>query len=134
MLVTTGEHEATRWGFRLLLEMGCADVIQPDVGWCGGLTELIKIGNLAAAHNVELIPHCSGVYSYHFVITRTNSPYAEFLMRAPGADEVRPMLAPVLLDEPLPVDGCIRLSDAPGFGVRLNPDCVLARPFARQAR
>jgi L-rhamnonate dehydratase len=134
MLVTTGEHEATRWGFRLLLEMGCADVIQPDVGWCGGLTELIKIGNLAAAHNVELIPHCSGVYSYHFVLTRTNSPYAEFLMRAPGADEVRPMLAPVLLDEPLPVDGCIRLSDAPGFGVRLNPDCVLARPFARQAR
>jgi L-rhamnonate dehydratase len=34
MLVTTGEHEATRWGFRLLLEMGCCDIIQPDVGWC----------------------------------------------------------------------------------------------------
>src|SRR3546814_15257863 len=25
MLVTTGEHEATRWGFRMLLEMECAD-------------------------------------------------------------------------------------------------------------
>ena len=32
MLVTTGEHEATRWGFRMLLEMGCCDIIQPDVG------------------------------------------------------------------------------------------------------
>lgn len=31
MLVTTGEHEATRWGFRLLLEQQCADIIQPDV-------------------------------------------------------------------------------------------------------
>ena len=37
MLVTTGEHEATRWGFRMLLEMECADILQPDVGWCGGI-------------------------------------------------------------------------------------------------
>ena len=45
MLVTTGEHEATRWGFRLLLEMDCCDIIQPDVGWCGGLTELVRIAD-----------------------------------------------------------------------------------------
>ena len=49
MLVTTGEHEATRWGFRMLLEMECCDIIQPDVGWCGGVTELIKISALADA-------------------------------------------------------------------------------------
>ena len=49
MLVTTGEHEATRWGFRMLLEMECCDIIQPDVGWCGGLTELIKIADMADA-------------------------------------------------------------------------------------
>ncbi|MBE7608475.1 enolase C-terminal domain-like protein, partial [Salmonella enterica] len=50
MLVTTGEHEATRWGFRMLLEMDCCDIIQPDVGWCGGVTELLKISALADAH------------------------------------------------------------------------------------
>jgi L-rhamnonate dehydratase len=44
---------ATRWGFRLLLEMGCADILQPDVGWCGGLTELIKISALADAHGAS---------------------------------------------------------------------------------
>ena len=49
MLVTTGEHEATRRGFRMLLEMECCDIIQPDVGWCGGITELIKISALADA-------------------------------------------------------------------------------------
>jgi L-rhamnonate dehydratase len=32
MLVGTGEHEATLWRFRLLLEMECADILQPDVG------------------------------------------------------------------------------------------------------
>ncbi|MEO5881720.1 MAG: L-rhamnonate dehydratase, partial [Caldimonas sp.] len=42
MMVTTGEHEATRWGFRMLLEMGCADILQPDVGWCGGMTEMVR--------------------------------------------------------------------------------------------
>jgi len=50
MLVTTGEHEATRWGFRMLLEMECADILQPDVGWYGGITEMIKISALADAH------------------------------------------------------------------------------------
>jgi L-rhamnonate dehydratase len=43
LLVTTGEHESTRHGFRMLLEMECCDIIQPDVGWCGGITEIIKI-------------------------------------------------------------------------------------------
>jgi L-rhamnonate dehydratase len=78
MLVTTGEHEATRWGFKLLLDMECADIIQPDVGWCGGITELTKISAMADANGALVIPHGSSVYSYHFVITRTNSPFAEF--------------------------------------------------------
>ena len=133
MLVTTGEHEATRWGFRMLLEMGCCDIIQPDVGWCGGLTELIKISALADAHGALVVPHGSSVYSYHFVVTRTNSPFAEFLMMAPEADKVVPMFTPLLLNEPVPVNGRIRTSalDKPGFGVRLNPDCTLVRPYAR---
>ncbi|GAB7128688.1 L-rhamnonate dehydratase [Amantichitinum ursilacus] len=133
MLVTTGEHEATRWGFRLLLEQQCADIIQPDVGWCGGMTELIKISALADAHNVMVVPHGSSVYSYHFVITRHNSPFAEFLMMAPKADKVVPMFNPLLLDEPVPVNGRIKVSElqAPGFGVRLNPECKLNRPYER---
>jgi L-rhamnonate dehydratase len=130
MLVSTGEHEATRWGFRMLLEMGCCDLIQPDVGWCGGLTELLKISALADAHCVPVVPHGSSVYSYHFVLTRHNSPFAEFLMMAPKADEVVPMFTPLLLDEPVPVKGRMKVPDRPGFGVRLNPECKLHRPYS----
>ena len=129
MLVTTGEHEATRWGFRLLLEMGCADILQPDVGWCGGITELIKIADLADSRGVLVVPHGSSVYSYHFVLTRHNSPFSEFLMMAPQADRVIPMFAPLLLNEPVPVNGRMKVPDAPGFGVRLNPGCKLHRPY-----
>ncbi|CAN7668283.1 L-rhamnonate dehydratase [Caballeronia sp. 15711] len=129
MMVTTGEHEATRWGFRMLFEMGCADLVQPDVGWCGGITELIKISALADAHNVLVVPHGSSVYSYHFVVTRHNSPFAEFLMMAPKADEVVPMFNPLLLDEPVPANGRMKVPETPGFGVRLNPECTLVRPY-----
>ncbi|HEV2269755.1 MAG TPA: L-rhamnonate dehydratase [Steroidobacteraceae bacterium] len=129
VLVSTGEHEATRWGFRMLLEMGCCDIIQPDVGWCGGLSELLKIAVLADAHGTLVVPHGSSVYSYHFAITRHNSPFAEFLMMAPAADRIVPMFTPLLLDEPVPVNGRMKVPERPGFGVRLNPDCVLRRPY-----
>jgi L-rhamnonate dehydratase len=128
LLVTTGEHEATRWGFRQLLECGI-DIIQPDVNWCGGITELIKISALADAHGALVVPHGSSVYSYHFVLTRTNSPFAEFLMMHETAEEIVPMFSPLLLDEPVPVNGRLRVPETPGFGVRLNPDVERARPY-----
>jgi L-rhamnonate dehydratase len=133
LMITTGEHEATRWGFRMLVDMGCCDMIQPDVGWCGGLTELLKISAYAAAHGVLVVPHGSSVYSYHFVCTRPESPFAEFLMMAPDAASVVPMFAPLLRGEPVPERGRIPVAalDRPGFGVELERSLPLERPFAR---
>jgi L-rhamnonate dehydratase len=34
-----------------------------------------------------------------------------------------------LLDEPLPVNGRLKVPDRPGFGVRLNPACERLRPY-----
>ena len=133
LMVTTGEHEASRYGFRMLVDMGCCDIVQPDVGWCGGLTELLKIAAYAEAHDVLVVPHGSSVYSYHFVVTRTSSPFAEFLMMAPDADHVVPMFSPLFLDEPVPERGRLKLSalDRPGFGVELDRSLAFERPFTR---
>jgi L-rhamnonate dehydratase len=125
IMVTGGEHEATRYGFRALIEESDIDVIQPDVGWCGGLTELIKIGNLAEAHGKWVIPHGSGVYSHHYVTTKVNAPFTEQLMMAPKADKVLPQFYPLIKDEPIPVNGKLKVSDKPGFGVELNKDETL---------
>jgi L-rhamnonate dehydratase len=127
--ISTGEHEAGRQGFRMLIDMGCCDIVQPDVGWCGGLTELLKIAAYADAHGVAVVPHGSSVYSYHFVVTRPSTPFAEFLMMAPDAAKVVPMFAPLFLDEPVPVDGRLRLPDRPGFGVELDRSLSFERPF-----
>lgn len=133
LLVATGEHEAGLLGFRLLIDMGCCDIVQPDVGWCGGLTELRRIADYAEANGVLVVPHGSSVYSYHFVATRRGSPFAEFLMMAPQADRVVPMFSPLFRGEPVPERGRLRLSalDRAGFGVELDRSLPLERPFPR---
>jgi L-rhamnonate dehydratase len=35
----------------------------------------------------------------------------------------------MLLNEPLPVNGRMKVPDRPGFGVQLNPDIELNRPY-----
>jgi L-rhamnonate dehydratase len=129
VLTATGEHEHTRWGFRMLMDMDCVDIIQPDVTWCGGLSELIVIGEMAQAKHIRLVPHASSVYSYQYLATRPDAEFGEFVMFHPAGTEITPMLAPLLVGEPLPVRGTMRLPDTPGFGVELNRDMVWSRPY-----
>ncbi|HLI02320.1 MAG TPA: L-rhamnonate dehydratase [Acidimicrobiales bacterium] len=130
-LLAAGEHEATRWGFRLLAEMGQVDILQPDVGWCGGLTELLRVSAFAEGHDKLVVPHGSSVYSYHFAVTSRTTPFSEFIMMHPEAREIVPMFSPLLTGEPLPESGRLRTSalDRPGFGVELDEGTRLDRPF-----
>jgi L-rhamnonate dehydratase len=131
MMVSTGEHLGSLDSFRTLSETGI-DIMQPDVGWCGGLTTLREVAAIAKSHGQLVVPHGSSVYSHHAVITFTNSPFSEFLMMSPDCTSIRPQFDPVLLGEPVPVNGRIHQSvlDKPGFGVELNPQCKLTRPYS----
>ncbi|HAH2607084.1 hypothetical protein BEJ62_19795 [Escherichia coli] len=108
------------------------DIMQPDVGWCGGLTTLVEIAAIAKSRGQLVVPHGSSVYSHHAVITFTNTPFSEFLMTSPDCSTMRPQFDPILLNEPVPVNGRIHKSvlDKPGFGVELNRDCNLKRPYS----
>ncbi|MDU6107097.1 MAG: enolase C-terminal domain-like protein [Klebsiella pneumoniae] len=130
MMVTSGEHHGTLQSFRTLSETGI-DIMQPDVGWCGGLTTLVEIAAIAKARGQLVVPHGSSVYSHHAVITFTNTPFSEFLMTSPDCATLRPQFDPILLGEPVPERGRIHKSvlDKPGFGVELNRDCNLKRPY-----
>lgn len=131
-LLTTGEHEYTRWGFRQLLTRQCCDVLQPDVTWCGGMTEARRIVALASAFDIPVIPHGSSVYSYHLQICFPSCPMAEFLVMSPQADTIVSYFGKLFKDEPLPKDGYVELSDKPGFGVTLNREELnLKRPYPR---
>ena len=120
-LFTCGEHEYTRYGFRQLLEKKCCDILQPDITWCGGITEARRIYALASAYDVPCIPHGSSVYSYHLQFACAQSPLAELLIMSPNADKIVPYFGNLFTDEPLPVDGYIDLDPTkPGFGVTSN--------------
>ena len=129
-LVTTGEHEYTRYGFRELIARKCADILQPDINWVGGLTEARRIVAMAAAYDIPIIPHGSSVFSYHMQYAFTNCPIAEFLVMSPQADKIVPLFGELFKNEPLPKDGFVELSDAPGWGVELNDKLELIRPYA----
>lgn len=120
---TTGEHEYSRYGFRKLIEGRNLDIIQPDVMWLGGMTELLKVAAMAAAYDIPVVPHASGPYSYHFVVSQTNCPFQEYLANSPDGKSVLPVFGDLFLDEPIPVNGYLDVTqlDKPGFGLTLNP-------------
>jgi len=131
-LLTTGEHEYTRWGYKQLLDSNCCDVIQPDISWLGGITEARRLVALASAYDKMVIPHGSSVYSYHLQYAFVNCPMAEFLIMSPKADRIVPIFGDVFIDEPLPKDGFIDLDpNKHGFGVTLNKKLSLRRPYPR---
>ncbi len=83
--IATGEHEYGRYGFRYLLEHNGASIWQPDLQWCGGMTELRRIGALASAYDIPVIPHGGGLNgSIHWMIANVNAPWAELFLPPPG--------------------------------------------------
>ena len=105
--IASGEHEYTSAAFEMLMQRGLHAIYQPDVCWCGGLTELVKIYQLAEKYDVRVCPHRgSEVWSLHAIAALDPVPLAE---------SGRPWMNWV--DGPVIEDGAICLGDAPGLGV-----------------
>jgi len=120
--IATGEHECTRWGHLELLKRRAVDVLQPDIHWVGGISELKKIVAMASAFNVPVIPHGGGMYpeSLAVIASSVNCPLAECLI-GDYAEQQRD-LWPNL---PLPEAGFVSLPEGPGLGVEVNTDALI---------
>ncbi len=57
--LAAGERDRTIWGFVPYLQERCLDILQPDCGQTGGLSQIRKIAALAEAYHVPLAPHCT---------------------------------------------------------------------------
>ena len=116
---TTGEHEYTRYGFRRLIEGRLIDILQPDVMWVGGLSELMRISAHAQAYDIPVIPHGSGPYAYHFIAAQTAPAFCEYVAASPDGRSIAPVFGALFKGEAMPRDGRLTLPDAPGFGMAL---------------
>jgi galactonate dehydratase len=55
--MAAGERDRTIWEFIPYLQERCLDILQPDVGHTGGISQVKKIATLAEAYFVPLAPH-----------------------------------------------------------------------------
>ena len=120
--VAAGEQDATRWGFRELIERGHVDLIQPDVTRCGGITETLKIAALAEEHGVALVPHAwkSGIIKAASLHVNAVLPGALFQEYCVAETPINTKLTRQLL--PIEADGCVAVPTAPGLGIDLDEE------------
>lgn len=114
--IATGEDLHGRHAFKQLVDHRAADILQPDLRWCGGLTEALKIYTLGEAAGMATYPHAGAGFAagQHFCLAMPEVGLAESVIFSPAGvplDEVirLPGLA-------IPKDGKVVPSDAPGFG------------------
>jgi len=121
--IAGGEHEYTRWGVKALLEAGAVDIMQTDVTWAGGLTEMVKICALASAYDIPVIPHHGAVAASQLIASQTitTCPMQEYLIQH-GARGQFFHKEPVV-----PKGGYIALPDRPGIGIELDEAKIEAK-------
>lgn len=119
--LATGERIFTKWGFREILEKGAAMILQPDVNYAGGITELKVIAGMAEAYYAPIAPHnpngpCSLAASLQIAAAVPN-----FMVQERGDREHE------LLAEPLPPvkDGYRPIPTGPGLGITIDENKLM---------
>jgi len=118
--IATGERVFLKWGFREILEKGAAMILQPDVNYAGGITELKVIAGMAEAYYAPIAPHnpngpCSLAASLQVAACIPN-----FMVQERGDREHD------LLAEPMPAvkDGYRPIPTGPGLGITIDENRI----------
>jgi L-rhamnonate dehydratase len=116
--IAAGEHFYGRWEVERYLQAGALSVVQADPEWCGGASELVRIGAVASLHDVPVIPHGHSLRAAVHVICSQSPmtfPLGEYLvikMKHYYHFESNPLV---------PEKAHIALPTGPGFNVQLDP-------------
>lgn len=121
--ISCGEHEYTKHGFKQLIDLGAADILQPDCNRVGGITEMKKVCALAEAAGLPIIPHSNEAHNFHVVLSQSNCPLVEYFPDV-EPDTGNELFWKVFRNEPRVVDGYLPAPTAPGLGIEINWDAV----------
>ena len=101
----------------MLTRLGSAEVLQPDMTWCGGVTAGRRIARLVEAAGLEIIPHRGGsLWGLPIALTSPSCTMAEsFPVGSAILDAMRPQ------EE----NGDFLAPETPGFGTTLTEALVL---------
>ncbi len=123
-----GEHGVTRWEFLDMMDRGQVNVVQPYMTTCGGLTEAVRIVELAVPRGAIVCPgnwstQILGAASVHLAAWSPVSPFIEFA----AAEVFDSPLRTELQQAGFPVrNGEIQLPESAGIGYQLPEQIVKA--------
>lgn len=130
--IATGECEQTRFGFRRLIESDGVDIIQPDLAFCGGISEGVKIRTLANSHGVDVTPHAWGTWigfaaALHFHAAAPPNPgrfeQPTLFMECDNSES--PVRDRVFKAKVTVKDGMAMVPESPGLGVEVDREVML---------
>lgn len=126
--LAAGERMATIFGLRQLIEEELVDVVQPDTGRAGGITQMKKIAAMAEAHHIMMAPHSGSlgpVAEYAALHLLAAIPNTLFLERIEDDWDGRAHTALPALQQQ---NGFLTVPTAPGLGVEIDEDFVARFP------
>ena len=130
--IATGECEYTRYGFLEILRKDAADILQPDISACGGLSEAMRIYALATSYHTPIRPHVwgSGVAlaaALQFCAVQAPLPHTA-MPRAPENEVMlefdcnpNPLRDELLVENFTLEDQMVKVSQGPGLGIEIDP-------------
>jgi L-alanine-DL-glutamate epimerase-like enolase superfamily enzyme len=122
--IAAGERLYTRWGYRQYLEKQLINMIQPDLGLVGGITEGKKICDYAHTYDIAVQVHVCGspiatAAALHLEAAIPNFEIHEHHTYALKAGNIR-----LCRPNYQPVHGIFTIPDVPGLGIELNDDVI----------
>ncbi len=112
--IASGETEYARYGFRDMLRARAADVLMPDLGRVGGVSEFVKVAHMADAIDLPVSSHIYTEQSVMLVAALGNATYLEHM----------PWFSPLFREKLEMREGQVIVPERPGFGFTFDPDAV----------
>lgn len=124
--VAGGEQDCEFSSWQLMFDRKAVDIAQPDVMYMGGMHRTLQVCRMAAAHGLPVTPHAANLSlvtmcTMHLLRAIPNAgKYLEFSIEGP---DYYPWQEGLFLNSPYAIeDGHATVTDAPGWGVEINPD------------
>ena len=115
-----GEGLVSRYEFKQLFDAKGAQIVQPDVIHCGGISEIRKIAALADVYGVEIAPHMFYGPVAHVASLQAMTGVRNFLIQEWDADMELVFRAVTRNTFPAVDKGHVKLSDGPGLGLEMD--------------
>jgi len=126
--LAAGERLYLRHGIRPYLEEQTIDILQPDIGLCGGLTEAKKVCDYADMYDVKVQAHVCGGPVATAVALHLETAIPNFLIHEHHTYALKAWNRELCLQDPQPINGKFTVTETPGLGIELNDAVVMRSP------